>query len=97
MFFICRNPYQNVGLIFQALKPPSHLPRKVKILIEGPFTPSASINAVMMLAILFSLKQQNCFKIGCNLFWSDSIVSNESSIASVVAALTLTFGIMNYT
>ena len=52
-----------------------------------------SFNPAMMLAIQLSLKSMETNKVapewGCNPFWRDSIVVNESCVPSVIAALTL--------
>ena len=60
----------------------------------GPFTPSVSINAAMILAMLLSLKPMNRVTPKCvaTLFWSDSTVS-ESSITNIIAELSLTVGV----
>ena len=50
-----------------------------------------------MLVILFSLKTMESLQNGvATPFWSNSIVFNEISIATVVAALTLTLGVNGF-
>ena len=55
---------------------------------SGPFTPSISIKAAMMLAILFSSKNNGVTpEWGCNSFSNDSIVFNENKITSSITEL----------
>ena len=60
---------------------------------KSPFTPNVSVNAAMTLAIQLSLKtiesSQNGLQIDSGATLFVFIVFNESSVASVIAALTL--------
>ena len=62
---------------------------------KGPFTPSVSVNAAMTLAIPLTLNTMESLQNGLQSYsgGSDSIVFNESSITSTVAALALTLAI----
>ena len=64
---------------------------------KGPLTPrvSISVNAAMVLAILFSLKIMESLENGLQLlFWSDSsIIFNENRIASIITELSLKFSV----
>ena len=53
---------------------------------EGPFTPSVSINAAMMLAILY-LKTMQSLENGLQPHCGDSMFFNENSIASIITEL----------
>ena len=57
----------------------------------GPFTLSVSINATMTLVILLRLRTMEFLP-----FWSDSIVLNENTIVSVIAALLLTLSVPQF-
>ena len=48
---------------------------------------------MMTLVLVLSLKTWVHSEWGCSLFWSDSIVFNESSIAGFITALTLTLNV----
>ena len=73
---------------------PGHLKMTIQHKItKGPFTLSVRVKTGMTPAILLSWKTMGVApEWGYNPFWSNSIVINQSSIASVIAAI-MTFSI----